>query len=74
MKMRFLGLGTQVTQNLGVSTQLLVPADIYPALERDVIDATEFAMPNMDIDLGFHQSPSTITIQAGISRYRSASS
>ena len=53
MKTRFLGLGAQVMQKLGVSTQLLAPADIYPALERGVIDATEFAMPNMDIDLGF---------------------
>ncbi|MGH6916433.1 MAG: C4-dicarboxylate ABC transporter, partial [Geminicoccaceae bacterium] len=25
------------------------------ALERGVIDATEFSMPNMDINLGFHQ-------------------
>jgi TRAP-type mannitol/chloroaromatic compound transport system substrate-binding protein len=55
MKMRFLGLGAQVMQKLGVSTQLLAPADIYPALERGVIDATEFAMPDMDISLGFYQ-------------------
>ena len=55
MKMRFLGLGAQVMQKLGVSTQLLAPPDIYPALERGVIDATEFAMPDMDISLGFYQ-------------------
>jgi TRAP-type mannitol/chloroaromatic compound transport system substrate-binding protein len=55
LKMRFFGLGAQVMQKMGVSTQLLAPPDIYPALERGVIDATEFAMPNMDIDLGFHQ-------------------
>jgi TRAP-type mannitol/chloroaromatic compound transport system substrate-binding protein len=55
LKMRFFGLGAQVMQKLGVSTQLLAGADIYPALERGVIDATEFSMPNMDIDLGFHQ-------------------
>jgi TRAP-type mannitol/chloroaromatic compound transport system substrate-binding protein len=42
-------------QKLGVSTQLLAGADIYPALERGVIDATEFSMPAMDIDLGFYQ-------------------
>ena len=53
--MRFFGLGAQVMQKLGVSTQLLAPADIYPALERGVIDATEFAMPDMDINLGFYQ-------------------
>ncbi|HEX2477812.1 MAG TPA: TRAP transporter substrate-binding protein DctP [Geminicoccaceae bacterium] len=55
IKMRFLGLGAQVMQKLGVSTQLLAPPDIYPALERGVIDATEFAMPDMDINLGFYQ-------------------
>jgi TRAP-type mannitol/chloroaromatic compound transport system substrate-binding protein len=55
LKMRFFGLGAQVMQKLGVSTQLLAGADIYPALERGVIDATEFSMPMMDIKLGFHQ-------------------
>ena len=55
LKMRFFGLGSQVMQKLGVSTQLLAAAEIYPALERGVIDATEFSMPNMDIALGFYQ-------------------
>ncbi len=55
MKMRFFGLGAKVMQKIGVSTQLLAGADIYPALERGVIDATEFSMPNMDIALGFYQ-------------------
>jgi TRAP-type mannitol/chloroaromatic compound transport system substrate-binding protein len=55
LKMRFFGLGAQVVQKLGVSTQLLAGADIYPALERGVIDATEFSMPTIDIDLGFYQ-------------------
>ena len=32
--MRFFGLGAQVMTKLGVSTQLLAGADIYPALER----------------------------------------
>jgi TRAP-type mannitol/chloroaromatic compound transport system substrate-binding protein len=55
LKMRFFGLGAQVIGKLGVSTQLLAAADIYPALERGVIDATEFSMPTMDIALGFYQ-------------------
>jgi len=55
MKMRFFGLGAKVMQKLGVSTQLLAAADIYPALERGVIDATEFSMPSIDQKLGFHQ-------------------
>ena len=55
LKMRFFGLGAKVMQKMGVSTQLLAGADIYPALERGVIDATEFSMPTIDIKLGFHQ-------------------
>jgi TRAP-type mannitol/chloroaromatic compound transport system substrate-binding protein len=55
LKMRFFGLGAQVMQKLGVNTQLLAGADIYPALERGVIDATEFSMPAMDVNLGFYQ-------------------
>ena len=55
MKMRFFGLGAKVMQKMGVSTQLLSAADIYPALERGVIDATEFSMPTIDLKLGFYQ-------------------
>jgi TRAP-type mannitol/chloroaromatic compound transport system substrate-binding protein len=55
LKMRFFGLGAQVMQKLGVSTQLLAGADIYPALERGVIDATEFSYPSLDKSLGFYE-------------------
>jgi TRAP-type mannitol/chloroaromatic compound transport system substrate-binding protein len=55
LKMRFFGLGAKVMQKMGVSTQLLAAADIYPALERGVIDATEFSMPDIDQNLGFYQ-------------------
>lgn len=55
LKMRFFGLGAKVMQKMGVSTQLLAGADIYPALERGVIEATEFSMPTIDIKLGFYQ-------------------
>ena len=54
LKMRFLGLGALTMQKLGVSTQLLPPADVNPALERGVIDATELSMPAVDLNLGFH--------------------
>ena len=55
LKMRFFGLGARVMQKMGVSTQLLAGADIYPALEKGVIDATEFSMPDIDQNLGFYQ-------------------
>lgn len=55
LKMRFFGLGAKVMQKMGAQTQLLPGADIYPALERGVIDATEFSMPTIDTKLGFYQ-------------------
>jgi TRAP-type mannitol/chloroaromatic compound transport system substrate-binding protein len=55
LKMRFFGLGAKVVGKLGVSTQLLAGADIYPALERGVIDAAEFSYPTLDRSLGFHE-------------------
>ena len=55
LKMRFFGLGAKVMQKMGASTQLLAGADIFPALEKGVIDATEFSMPITDIKYGFHQ-------------------
>jgi TRAP-type mannitol/chloroaromatic compound transport system substrate-binding protein len=55
LKMRFFGLGAKVMQKMGVSTQLIAGADIYPALERGVIDATEFSYPSLDQSLGFWQ-------------------
>ena len=55
LKMRFFGLGARVMEKLGVSTQLLAPGDIFPALERGTLDATEFSQPAIDLNLGFHQ-------------------
>ncbi len=55
LKMRFLGLGAKVMEKLGVSTQLMAGGDIYPALELGTIDATEYGMPAMDLELGFHR-------------------
>ena len=55
LKMRFFGLGAKVMGKLGVSTQLLAGADIYPALERGVIDAAEFSYPSLDKAHGFYQ-------------------
>jgi TRAP-type mannitol/chloroaromatic compound transport system substrate-binding protein len=54
-KMRFFGLGAKVMEKMGVSTQLLAGGDIFPALELGTIDATEFSMPAIDLNLGFYQ-------------------
>jgi TRAP-type mannitol/chloroaromatic compound transport system substrate-binding protein len=53
MRMRFFGLGGEVMQKLGVSTSLLPGGEIFPALEKGAIDATEFSMPVIDQKLGF---------------------
>jgi TRAP-type mannitol/chloroaromatic compound transport system substrate-binding protein len=55
LKMRFFGLGGKVMENLGVSTSLLPGGEIFPALEKKAIDATEFSMPAIDKRLGFYK-------------------
>jgi TRAP-type mannitol/chloroaromatic compound transport system substrate-binding protein len=53
LKMRFYGLGGKAMQKLGVSVSLLPGGEIFPALEKKAIDATEFSMPAIDSRLGF---------------------
>ncbi|MDH3597990.1 MAG: TRAP transporter substrate-binding protein [Rhodospirillales bacterium] len=55
LKMRFFGMGAKVMEKVGVSTQLIAGGDIFPALERGSIDATEYSMPAIDLNLGFYQ-------------------
>ncbi len=53
LRMRFFGLGALVMEKMGVSTSLLSSKEIFPALEKGAIDATEFSMPAIDKRLGF---------------------
>jgi TRAP-type mannitol/chloroaromatic compound transport system substrate-binding protein len=53
LKMRIPGLGGQVMAKLGAVPQALPGGDIYPALERGAIDATEWVGPYDDEKLGF---------------------
>ena len=55
LKIRYLGFGARVLEKFGASTQIIAGGDIYTALELGTIDATEFSMPAIDLDLGFHQ-------------------
>lgn len=55
LKMRIGGLGGSLLSRLGVVSQQLAAGDIYPALERGVIDAAEFVGPYDDEKLGFVQ-------------------
>jgi TRAP-type mannitol/chloroaromatic compound transport system substrate-binding protein len=83
MKIRFFGLGGQAMQKVGASVQLLAGGDIYPALERGVLDATEFSMPSLDEQLGFskiakhyyfpgwHQQSSVAEFIVNVDRWKS---
>ena len=53
LKIRFAGLGGVVLQRLGASVTLIPGGEIFQALEKGAIDATEFSLPVVDEMLGF---------------------
>ena len=53
LKIRFAGLGGKVLERLGASVTMLPGGEIFQALEKGAIDATEFSLPNVDQSLGF---------------------
>jgi TRAP-type mannitol/chloroaromatic compound transport system substrate-binding protein len=58
LKMRIPGMGGAVMNHLGVTVQVLGGSEIYPALERGAIDATEWVGPYDDEKLGFQNAAS----------------
>ena len=52
VKMHLFGLGGLVLQKLGAQVLLLSAEDIYPALERGVLDAAQVSVPSIDEKLG----------------------
>lgn len=55
LKIRFYGLGGMALQKLGASVSLIPGGEIFPALEKKAIEATEFSMPAIDVRLGFYK-------------------
>ncbi|WP_415887075.1 TRAP transporter substrate-binding protein [Neptuniibacter sp. SY11_33] len=55
LNMRFFGLGADVMEKLGVGTVQLPGGEIFGALEKGAIDASEFSQPAIDQRLGFHK-------------------
>ncbi len=55
LKMRIGGLGGRILAKFGAVPQQLAASDIYSALERGTIDATEWIGPADDERLGFHR-------------------
>jgi TRAP-type mannitol/chloroaromatic compound transport system substrate-binding protein len=56
LKMRIPGLGGKVVAKAGGTVTLLPVGDIFPSLERGVIDATEWVGPLQDERAGFHKA------------------
>lgn len=56
LKMRIPGLGGTVVARAGGTVVLLPGGQIYGALERGVIDATEWVGPHDDMQLGLHRA------------------
>ncbi len=56
LKMRIPGLAGKVYAELGVDVTLLPGGEIFPALERGVIDAAEFVGPYQDRRLGLQNA------------------
>ena len=55
LKIRFAGLGGKVMQKIGASVTMLPGGEIFQALEKGAIDASEFSMPAIDQKLGFNK-------------------
>jgi TRAP-type mannitol/chloroaromatic compound transport system substrate-binding protein len=55
LKFRIGGYGGKTVAKLGVVPQLIAGGDIYPALEKGTIDATEWVGPYDDEKLGFYK-------------------
>ena len=55
LKIRFAGIGGKVMERLGASVTMLPGGEIFQALEKGAIDATEFSIPSVDQTLGFNR-------------------
>lgn len=55
LRFRAAGLGGEVMAEFGMSVTILPGAELYQALETGVLDATEFSLPTVDMQLGFQE-------------------
>ena len=55
LKIRFAGIGGKVIERAGASVTMLPGGEIFQALEKGAIDATEYALPIVDQALGFNR-------------------
>ena len=62
MKVRTSGAWAEIAQKLGASTVILAGAEVYPALERKVVDAIEWGTPSMNKAGGFYKAAKYIIV------------
>ena len=55
LPIRFFGLGGMTLQKLGASVTQIPGGEIFAALEKKAIEASEFSMPAIDTKLGFYK-------------------
>ena len=55
LKIRFAGIGGKVVERAGASVTMLPGGEIFQALEKGAIDASEYALPIVDQALGFNR-------------------
>lgn len=55
LKIRAAGLSMELWEKLGASVILLPGGEVLPALQRGLIDATEYLEASVDYTLGFHE-------------------
>ncbi|MFN5164374.1 MAG: TRAP transporter substrate-binding protein [Pseudomonadota bacterium] len=53
LKFRAAALGGKIYQRLGASVTMLPGGELFQALEKGVLDGTEFSLPTVDDQLGF---------------------
>jgi TRAP-type mannitol/chloroaromatic compound transport system substrate-binding protein len=55
LKFRAAGYGGDIYKETGASVTLLPGGELFQALEKGVLDGTEFSLPTVDEQLGFHK-------------------
>jgi TRAP-type mannitol/chloroaromatic compound transport system substrate-binding protein len=55
LRIRVSGLGGELYRRMGAVPQVIPPGDVYPSLERGVIDAVELLGPMNDLDIGLQR-------------------
>ena len=55
LKLRTSGSWAEIAGRLGASTVILPGAEVYPALERGVVDAIEWSSASVNLPSGFHK-------------------